>query len=156
VLDRGLRLAKECFRQRAEVPCPGQVRIEHETPIDHRSAVIEVADDHDEGKPCRTERDRVIPPQICGPPGQAFCFGGLLCAIGHPAKPFALQVAARGHAMGRSKIVVELNSTVEQRQRFLISWLCKLMKSGHAAQKIVVGVEALGRLALCPLNLGLF
>ena len=33
--------------------------------------------------------------------------------------------------------------------------LGELMKGGHAAQKIIVGVEALGRLALGPFDLGL-
>ena len=82
--------------------------------------VIEVANDHDECKTCIAERDRVLPPQVCGSPRQPFGFGNFLFAIGNPAEPFALQVAPRRHAIGRSEIGVELDGPGEQRKRLLV------------------------------------
>ena len=66
-LDRTLRLSEPDLHPAAEGPRPCQVRVERESPIDERDAVIEVTDDIGESKPGRTQRKRVIAAQISGP-----------------------------------------------------------------------------------------
>jgi hypothetical protein len=76
-------------------------------------------------------------------------------AIDRPAVDLANGVAECRHAVGRSKIRVELDSLGEQLQRFGGGLAGHLMRAGHPAQEVVVGVETLGGLALRPLDLGL-
>ena len=87
MLDRRLRLAAERLGQGAEVPSPSKVGIERQTPVDERGAVVEVADNHDEGETRHAERHRVLPPQVGGAPRQPLGFGDLPRTVGHPAEP---------------------------------------------------------------------
>src|SRR5215470_10738096 len=70
VLKRDIRFTKPDLHPAAKEPCPCQVRIEQESPIDERGAVVEVADDKSKGHPRHAKRDGVIPTQLCRLAGQ--------------------------------------------------------------------------------------
>src|SRR5262249_36925287 len=65
-------------------------------------------------------------------------------------------IAPRGHAIRRSEIGVEFDRAIEQPQRLAEALLGPTIKALHPTQVIVIGVEALGGLALGAFDLGRF
>jgi hypothetical protein len=156
VLDRRIRLAAAKRPHRpAGVPRGRQVRIERERPIDQRDRAFEVARHVTEREPAERQRDRVILAQLRCQPGQPRGFRNLVRAIGGPAVDLAHHVAEPGDAIGRGEFGIELARLAEQRQRLGGGLARQPVNVRHPAQEIVVGVEALGRLARGPLDFGL-
>ena len=74
--------------------------------------------------------------------------------VGRPAADLALGEAARRHAPGRGEVRIELDRPPEQAQRLDVRLALPFVNLGHSAEEVVVGVEARGRLAPGPLDLG--
>jgi hypothetical protein len=106
VLDRNPRLAEEQPRVGAVVPQPGQVRVQRRGPVDEGGAVLDLADDGEQGTRCRAQGHRVLAPEIGRPPCQLLGLGDVAPGDGGPAERLALQVAARRHAIGRREAAV--------------------------------------------------
>src|SRR5262249_25080595 len=104
--------------------------------------------------PATGERDRIVPAQVDGPARQAGALGDLAWAIGHPAVDLAPEIAPRRHRIGRRETRVAHERVVELAERLADRPPGSHMEVSHAAQIVVVGVEALGRLALRALDLG--
>jgi hypothetical protein len=156
VLDRHIRLAAaKRPHGSAGVPRGRQVRIERQRPIDQRDRAFDVARHVTEGETAERERDRVVLTQLCRQPGEPRGFGNLVRAIGRPAVDLAHHVAERGDAVRGGKFGIELACLGEQCQRLGGGFARQPMNVRHPAQEVVVGVEALGRLARGPLDLGL-
>src|SRR5262249_44474592 len=62
----------------------------------------------------------------------------------HPAIAVPERAGPRRHPVGRGIIGVEFRRAREQPQRFQEAVFIEQMKTGHAAQEVVVSVEALG------------
>src|SRR5262249_9169556 len=116
---------------------------------------LEVTCDITQCEPGEGERNRVIFAQLRRQAGETSGFGHLSRAISGPAAYLAHHVAERRRAIGRSKITVELDRLGEQFQRVADAILRYSVCARHAAQKVVVSVEAVGGLALGALDLGL-
>src|SRR6516225_8496630 len=84
----------------------------------------------------------------------ASALGDLASAIGHPAVDLAPEIAPRRHRVGRREIRVAHERVVELAERRVDRLPGSQMEVRHAAQIVVVGVEAFGWLALRALDLG--
>src|SRR6516165_8755334 len=104
--------------------------------------------------PAAGERDRIVPAQVNGPARQAGALSDLAWAIGHPAVDLAPEIAPRRHRIGRREIRVAHERVVELAKRQVDRLPGSQMEVCHAAQIVVVGVEAFGWLALRALDLG--
>ena len=155
MLDGEVRLsAAKGPHRSAGIPTHCQIRIENEGPVDERDSPVEMAHDVTQGEATERKRDRVILVQGRRPPSQPRGIGDLLRAIDRPAVDLANDVAECRHAMGRSKIRVELDGLGEQLQRFGGGLAGHLMRAGHPAQKVVISVQTFGGLALRSFDLG--
>src|SRR5215475_8924366 len=148
VLDRNVWLAEIDSHPPAEMPRLGKVRIEQESTIDEGGADFHVMGDIGKRKPSPGERDGVIPAQLRSTAGQPSSFGRLLRVVRHPTTCLARNVTPRSHAISRGELGVELDSLVEEPQRFRVALFRPRMNARYPAQKIVVGIEALSRLVL--------
>jgi hypothetical protein len=61
----------------------------------------------------------------------------------------------RGHAVGRREIWIELDRPIEETQRLAVAFPGPLIIARYAAEIMIIGVEALGRLALGTRDLSL-
>ena len=92
--------------------------------INKRDTIFYFTHNDDERNPRGAERHRIVSPEVGGAPRQPFRLGNLTLAIGHPAEPYALQVAPRGHAIGRSVVGIDFDRASKQRHRLFIGRLC--------------------------------
>src|SRR5262245_43005833 len=83
-LDGDLRLAQPALRPSAEGPGPGPIRIEHEGPLDHGVAVVEVAHDIYKRDPGSGEGDGAILAEHRCAPCQPFGLGDVPRPVDHP------------------------------------------------------------------------
>src|SRR5262249_41710998 len=153
VLDGGLRLAVPGPQESGEEPGRREIGIEYERPVEQGDAAGDVTGEVGERMPAAGERDGIVPAQVDGPARQAGAFCDLAWAIGHPAVDLAPEIAPRRHRIGRREIRVAHERVVELAKRRVYRLPGPQMEVRHAAQIIVVGVEALGRLALRALDL---
>src|SRR5262249_55219521 len=101
------------------------------------------------------QRDGIVLAKLDGAASQADSLGALLPSIGHPAVDLAPDMAPRRHRMGRREIRIDLQRLTELAQRLVGSLPGSAIDVRPSAQVVVVGVEAVGRLALRTLELGL-
>src|SRR5215475_1652929 len=155
VFDGQVELASIGPYPATQVPRRRQVRIQGQCPVYECSAIIKVADKPGQRMSSPGQGDGIILAQLHSPPGQACALGTLLRAVDHPSVQLAPDVTPCGHAMGRGKFRIELDSLAKQTQRFVVRNSRPLVDVCHSAQEIVVSIKALGRFALCALDLGL-
>src|SRR5262249_5784756 len=113
LLDRQVYFASIGPYPAAEVPRCRQVRVQYKCPINEGCALIKVTNKPGERMPSPGQGDRVILAQLHSRPSQPCAFGSFLRAVDHPAIELPPDVAPRGHAIGRGKPGIELNSLVE-------------------------------------------
>ena len=99
------------------------------------------------------ERHGIALAEIDGALRQARALGDLARTIAHPAIDLAPEDAPGRHAIGGGEFRIERDRLVEQSERLADGLFSSLMEARHAAQIIVIGIEALRRLALRPLDL---
>ena len=137
--------------------CQTQARLglSAERPLEQGRAVVELADDDDRRHAGIGQRHRVVTPELGGAPRQPPRLGDLRpgrppsrspCAAGSSARP----CRRRRRSRGSSSIALANSASASA-----LSARAEAMERRHAAQEVVVGVEALGRLALGALDLGL-
>src|SRR5262245_49394557 len=148
LLAAATRLTVNQAEHSAKLPGNRQVRIEHQRAIDVSNPGVEIAAEMSDGVSTPRERDRVIFAQLHSAASQAYAFSNFLLAIGHPAIDLAPEVTLRSNPIGRCKIRVELDRLVKLGQCPAYGLLRTLMEVGHAAQVIIVGVEAVSRFVL--------
>ena len=126
-----------------------------------RHAGIEILDHIGERIAGPGERNGVIFAKLHRSSSQPGSFSNFLRAVCDPATRLAPRVAKRSHAVGCGKVGIEFDCIVEQPKRLIDRLACLPVgvRVFHPPQKIVVRVEALGRLALgaldfCILELG--
>ncbi len=112
-------LAVPGSQEATEKPGGGQIRIEHDGPVEQRDAAIEITREVGERMAAPRERNRVVSAQLDGAPGQSSTLRDSGRAIRHPAVDPSPEVAPCGHSMRRCEFGVELDGSVEHRQRFL-------------------------------------
>jgi hypothetical protein len=74
-------------------------------------------------------------------------------AVGRPAVRPAPKEAPRRHAVGCGEIGIKFDGPVEQLEGFADAVAVPLIDVRHPAQKVIVGIETLGRLSLGTLDL---
>src|SRR5215475_8605823 len=121
VLERNLRFTAAVFHKARAVPSLSEIWIESESTINESGGPINVADDTKARDSSTGKRDGVILSELDCALCQLGAFGGLLLAIDHPAIHYALRIAQRRHAVGGSKIWIDLRRPEEQMQRIVVA-----------------------------------
>src|SRR4030095_1856814 len=68
--------------------------------------------------------------------------------VERPAERVALDIGTRGKPIRRSVARIEIDGSIKVSQRIGVAFTGPAVQAGHAAQEIVVSVEALGGLAV--------
>src|SRR5262249_41596555 len=148
VLDRQVRLAEPDPRPATDEPRRCQVRIERERAVDATDGSVEIVNEVCKYPPAIRKRNRVVLAEVECVPRQPCSFGNLARATFRPPARVSLRIAPCRCAVGRAEARVELGGLVEQPQRLLKGLPRPLIETGHAAQIVIIRIEAVGRLAL--------
>ncbi|TIS86575.1 MAG: hypothetical protein E5W99_11515 [Mesorhizobium sp.] len=156
VLDCDVRVVMAGLEAAAGAPGGCAVRVEHERAVGQCRSGLVIAGDITQRQAAESQRHRIVlagDSHVADQPGYLGCF---LLPVDHPAIRHAPEIAPGGSAFRGGKIGVELDGPVELWQRLLQPFSRPAVKARHAAQIVVIGVEALGGLALGARHLGLF
>src|SRR5262245_18980194 len=112
---RNVRLTEVNLDPTAEVPNPGQVRIEDESLLNERVSFMDISSNVGERKPSAAESNCVFLTEFCRSSCESNSLGSLLQTIRHPTISFALTEAPGRHVISCRKTRIEVDGAGKMR-----------------------------------------
>ena len=148
MLNRTIRIAplKDPHVPASE-PRDCQIRIERECPVGKRNGVTKLPDEKAQRTSAKRERDRIVCAERGRAPGVSHRLGNFLIVVAHPPIHLPIDIALRCQTVWREQIRDQARSPAPAIAAPRLFPLGSFDGARQAAQIVVVGIEAIGRLA---------
>src|SRR5437763_5154931 len=134
VLDGQFWVAEIQSDPAAKNPHRRRVGIEHKSPVDEGGARVEFTNHIGQRETAKAESHLIVPTKLYCTPSEPCGFHNLLRGMSYPAICLTVDIANPCPAIGRCKIRIEFDSSIEKPQRLVVTLTGPRIKARYSTQ----------------------